>query len=82
MTACPKCQSAAVVPGIIPGADGNTTNGFQPTDTKLSSKLLFHRVRLTDGELFHACQSCGLVWARTDPTELASFVANRVKAAK
>ena len=76
---CPNCKSSAVVPGVIPGADGNTTNGFQPMNTKLASKILFRKVRLTDGELFHGCQACGLIWGRTDPSELSSFVAKHVK---
>jgi hypothetical protein len=75
MNSCPRCKSAKLMEGVVPGAEGQPIDGFQPKETRLLQKLfMMPRVRLLDSSQFRACADCGLVWSSVDPSELKDFV--------
>jgi hypothetical protein len=67
---CQSCGKPTVVPGHLVGTEGSQVWGFVPALTRSQVML---RVA------FHACVSCGHVWAKVEPAEVRNAIEKRGK---
>jgi hypothetical protein len=73
---CPKCDSARIITGCIPG-DDFVSIGFKPDGTRpLTLTLAWMPIPMND---LSACLDCGCFWSSMDPHRLCAFVKRHFK---